>query len=50
MKRVILTPNPYRDKSFKYAQAAIGYLQECGMEVRLCLPSVSYTHLRAHET
>lgn len=38
MKRVILTPNPYRDKSFKYAQAAIGYLQECGMEVRLCLP------------
>lgn len=38
MKRVVLTPNPYRDKNFKYAQAAISYLEESGIDARLCLP------------
>ena len=38
MKRVILTPNPYRDKGFHTARAAMKILQRSGMEVRLCLP------------
>lgn len=38
MKRVILTPNPYRDKGFHTARAAMKILQRAGMEVRLCLP------------
>lgn len=38
MKKVILTPNPYRDKGFHTARAAMKILQRTGMEVRLCLP------------
>ena len=38
MKRVILTPNPYRDKSFHNTLAAERILRESGMETRLCLP------------
>lgn len=38
MNKIILTPNPYRDKSFKFAQTALNYLMECGVETRLCLP------------
>ena len=38
MKRVILTPNPYRDKGFHTVRAAMKILQRSGMEVRLCLP------------
>jgi NAD+ kinase len=38
MKRVILTPNPYRDKNFQTVREAMRILQEAGMEVRLCLP------------
>lgn len=38
MKRVILTPNPYRDKNFQTVRAAVQILKECGIETRLCLP------------
>ena len=38
MKKVILSPNPYRDKNFHTLRAAIQVLKESGMEVRLCLP------------
>ena len=38
MKRVILTPNPYRDKNFATVREAMSILQNAGMEVRLCLP------------
>ncbi len=38
MKKVILTPNPYRDKNFHTVRTAMGILQNAGMEVKLCLP------------
>ena len=38
MKRVILTPNPYRDKNFQTVREAMAILRNAGMEVRLCLP------------
>lgn len=38
MKRVILTPNPYRDKNFQTVRNAVKILEESGMETKLCLP------------
>jgi len=38
MKRVILTPNPYRDKNFKTVRKAMEILKNSGVEARLCLP------------
>ena len=38
MKRVILTPNPYRDKNFDTAREACRVLKDAGVEARLCLP------------
>ena len=38
MKKVILTPNPYRDKNFQTVRAAMDILKKAGLEVRLCLP------------
>ena len=38
MKRVILTPNPYRDKNFQTVRNAVNILEECGIETKLCLP------------
>ena len=38
MKRVILTPNPYRDKGFRTVLAAQKVLNEAGIETRICLP------------
>ena len=38
MKKVILTPNPYRDKNFQTVRTAMQILQESGVEVKLCLP------------
>ena len=38
MKRVILTPNPYRDKNFQTVRSAMKILQDVGIETRLCLP------------
>ncbi|MBQ7331141.1 MAG: NAD(+)/NADH kinase [Oscillospiraceae bacterium] len=38
MKKVILTPNPYRDKDFQTVRAAQRILQEAGIEGKICLP------------
>ena len=38
MKKIILTPNPYRDKNFQTVRSAMKILRESGVEVRLCLP------------
>ncbi len=38
MKKVILTPNPYRDKNFQTVRAAIAVLKEAGIEPCVCLP------------
>lgn len=38
MKSVILTPNPYRDKNFHTARAAMQILKDAGVSPRLCLP------------
>ncbi len=32
-----MTPNPYRDRNFKYANLAAKILQESGIETRICL-------------
>ena len=38
MKKIILTPNPYRDKDFQTVREAARILKEAGAEVRVCLP------------
>ena len=38
VKKVIMTPNPYRDKDFQTVRRASQILTEAGIEVRLCLP------------
>ena len=38
MKRVILTPNPYRDKGFRTVLAAQKILNDAGVDTRICLP------------
>lgn len=38
MKKVILTPNPYRDKNFNTVRAALDVLKSTGVEVKVCLP------------
>ena len=38
MKKVILTPNPYRDKNFQTVRNAVKILEESGIETKLCLP------------
>ncbi len=38
MNRVILTPNPYRDKNFRTVREAIAILKDTGVDVRVCLP------------
>ncbi len=37
MKKVVMTPNPYRDKYFKYANQAEQILREAGIETKTCL-------------
>lgn len=37
MKKVVMTPNPYRDRNFKYANLAESILKEAGIETRTCL-------------
>ena len=36
--KVILTPNPYRDKNFQTVRQAMEILQAAGVTVRVCLP------------
>ena len=38
MKKVILTPNPYRDNNFQTVRATKAILEEAGIETRICLP------------
>lgn len=38
MKKIILTPNPYRDKNFQTVRQALKVLVDSGLDVRLCLP------------
>lgn len=38
MKKIILTPNPYRDKNFGTVRTARDILQNAGFDVRICLP------------
>lgn len=38
LKRVILSPNPYRDKNFQTLREAIHVLNKAGVETRVCLP------------
>jgi len=38
MKKIILTPNPYRDNDFQTVREAMRILKEAGAEVRVCLP------------
>ncbi|MCI8525803.1 MAG: NAD(+)/NADH kinase [Oscillospiraceae bacterium] len=36
--KVVMTPNPYRDKNFKYAAQAEQILENAGVETKICLP------------
>ena len=36
--KIVVSPNPYRDKQFKNARQACALLQDAGAEVALCLP------------
>ena len=38
MNKIILTPNPYRDKNFQTVRAAMEVLKDSGADVRICLP------------
>ena len=38
MKKVILTPNPYRDKNFQTVRTAMQVLNDSGVETKICLP------------
>ncbi len=38
MKKVILTPNPYRDKGFQTVRNTMKILNDAGIETRICLP------------
>ena len=38
MRKIILTPNPYRDKNFTTVRTARDILQNAGFDVRICLP------------
>ena len=38
MKKVILTPNPYRDRNFQTVRKAMEIITDAGMEAKVCLP------------
>lgn len=38
LKRVILSPNPYRDRNFKTLREAMDVLRGAGIDTRVCLP------------
>ena len=38
MRKIILTPNPYRDKEFNTVREAAEILKKAGMEPKICLP------------
>ena len=37
MKKVVMTPNPYRDRNFRFANQAESILKEAGIETKICL-------------
>ena len=50
MKKVILTPNPYRDKNFNTVRSAMEILTQAGVEVKVCLPfDVDKTYDMPHD-
>lgn len=38
MKKVVLTPNPYRDRNFQTVREAVRVLSGAGIETKVCLP------------
>jgi len=38
VNKVILTPNPYRDRNFQTVRTAYSILKEAGIDARICLP------------
>lgn len=36
--KIVMTPNPYRDRNFNYVEQAVKILQDVGIETRICLP------------
>ena len=36
--KVVLTPNPYRDRNFVHVEQAVRILEDAGIETRVCLP------------
>ena len=38
LNKVILTPNPYRDKNFQTVREAMAVLADNGIDARICLP------------
>lgn len=38
LNKVILTPNPYRDKNFQTVREALRVLKESGIDAKVCLP------------
>ena len=36
--KIVMTPNPYRDRNFKYVEQAVEILQKAGAETKICLP------------
>ena len=38
MNKVILTPNPYRDKNFQTVREALRVLKDSGIDTKVCLP------------
>lgn len=38
VKRIILTPNPYRDNNFQTVRSAVKILNQSGIETKVCLP------------
>lgn len=36
--KIVLSPNPYRDRSFKHVEQAVAVLQDVGIETKVCLP------------
>lgn len=37
MKKIVMTPNPYRDRGFRYVREAERVLREAGVETKICL-------------
>jgi len=36
--KIVMTPNPYRDRNFKHVEQAVSILRDAGIETKVCLP------------